>query len=994
MKRGEAKYARVRELLTPEERLRYLQIPPDLGEWELATYFTFTQHDLEIIQQRRRDYNRLGFAVQLGVLRYLGWTLSDVKEVPVRVLRYVAKQINTGTESFSSYAEREATKYEHLEEIRKEYGYQTFTLSEYRSLCKYLFPHAMANGNPLHLLHLALEGLRKGKIIFPSIATIERAVWETRKKTEEKIFKLLSVSLTEEQLAKLDRILTAMPESSKTYLAWLREVPSTSSPDSFLKVIEKLQYIRDLHVRVDTKGIHPNRLRQLSKIGARYEPHSFRDFNDTKKYAVLVAYLLELIQDLTDHAFEIHDRQIMTLLSKGRKAQDELQKENGKSINEKVVHFADLGAALIKARTEGIDPFVALEAVMPWDQLVASVEEARKLARPTDYDYLDLLEKRFYALRKYTPTLLNSLEFRSAKSLDPLMKAVDVLRDMNDTGKRRVPEGAPLDFVPNRWQKHVYDDGTINRHYYEMAVLTELRHCVRSGDVSIVGSRQHKDFEEYLIPKDDWNRIEPNTTKLAVSLSANEYLEERTESLFHRLKWVSKNIDELEGVNVENGKLHIDRLEQDVPNEARKFSLSLYELLPRIKLTDLLMEVAHWTGFHEQFIHASSNRSPNEEETSIIMATLMAMGTNIGLTKMAQATPGITYRQMANAVQWRLYEDAINKAQAVLVNFHHKLELSSYWGDGTTSSSDGMRVQIGVSALHADSNPHYGTGKGATIYRFVSDQFSTFYTKVINTNARDAVHVIDGLLHHETDLVIEEHYTDTAGYTDQIFGLTHLLGFRFAPRLRDLADSKLYTIGKSADYSKLEKILRGQINTKTIQRSYDDVLRLTHSIREGTVSASLIMGKLGSYARQNSLATALREMGRIEKTIFILDYLSNEALRRRIHRGLNKGEAMHALARAIFFGKHGELREHALQDQLQRASALNIIINAISIWNTIYLQQATEHHKKQGNLQEELLNHISPLGWEHINFLGEYRFNFKQNMSPTSLRPLRQPELE
>lgn len=293
-------YVRVRELLTPEERLQYLQIPPDLGEWELGTYFTLTHHDLELIGQRRRDYNRLGFAVQLCVLRYLGWTLSDVKEVPVQVLRYVAKQINADVESFASYGEREATKYEHLEEIRKEYGYQTFTLSEYRSLCKHLFNHAMANGNPLHLIQLALEDLRKRKIILPSMSTIERAVWETRKRTEEKIFKLLSISLTDLQISKLDRVLTTMPESSKTYLAWLREIPGTSSPDSFLKVIEKLEYIRDLQLQVDTKGIHPNRQRQLSKIGARYEPHSYRRFNDPKKYAILVAYLLELIQDLTD----------------------------------------------------------------------------------------------------------------------------------------------------------------------------------------------------------------------------------------------------------------------------------------------------------------------------------------------------------------------------------------------------------------------------------------------------------------------------------------------------------------------------------------------------------------------------------------------------------------------------------------------------------------------------------------------------------------------
>lgn len=164
-------YVRVRELLTPEEREQYLQIPPNLSEWELGTYFTINPHDLEIIQQRRRDYNRLGFAVQLFILRYLGWTLSDVKEVPRQALRYIANQINVEIDSFVSYGEREATKYEHLEEIRKEYGYQTFTLSEYRTLCKYLFSHAMANGNPSHLIQLALEELRKQKIILPSMAT-------------------------------------------------------------------------------------------------------------------------------------------------------------------------------------------------------------------------------------------------------------------------------------------------------------------------------------------------------------------------------------------------------------------------------------------------------------------------------------------------------------------------------------------------------------------------------------------------------------------------------------------------------------------------------------------------------------------------------------------------------------------------------------------------------------------------------------------------------
>ncbi|GAE27667.1 TnpA transposase [Halalkalibacter wakoensis JCM 9140] len=247
-------------------------------------------------------------------------------------------------------------------------------------------------------------------------------------------------------------------------------------------------------------------------------------------------------------------------------------------------------------------------------------------------------------------------------------------------------------------------------------------------------------------------------------MSAQEYIIERNTALNERLDYILENIDSLEGISIDKSRIRLDRLEKDTPEDAKSLSQTLYNMLPRVKLTDLLIEVSNWTGFDEHLAHASSNRPPKGEEKSIVMATIMAMGTNIGLTKMAEATPGITYHQLANAAQWRLHEDSLSKAQATLVNFQHHLSLSKYWGNGSTSSSDGMRVQVGVSSLHADANPHYGTGKGTTIYRFTSDQFSSFYTKVINTNARDAVHVIDGLLHHESELSIEEHYTDTAGY--------------------------------------------------------------------------------------------------------------------------------------------------------------------------------------------------------------------------------------
>ncbi|MGG2067481.1 Tn3 family transposase [Bacillus sp. S14(2024)] len=978
---------RGKELLTSEQRKDLLRLSFET-EHELAIYYTFSDFDLEIINRHRRDYNRLGFAIQLCLLRHPGCSFIDMPDVPEELLQFVAGQLKVSPSAFELYANRDATRREHLEEIRQEYSYRAFTLRDYRSLSKALQPHAAKNGNAMYLIQMALQELRKERIIFPAVPTIERVVWETRKRAEEKIFKILTSSLTPSQQEKLDGLLLPMKDNPRTYLGWLKEVPSTSSPESFLKVIERLEYIQSLSLNIDTKGIHPNRVRQLSRLGARYDAHTFRRFKGEKKYAIIVSYLVDLTQDLIDQAFDIHDKQMMNLQLKGKKQQEEMQKQNGKAVNEKVIHYADLGTALIKARRENLDPFLLLETIMPWEAFVTSIEEAKQLSRPIDYDYLDLLDSRYNHLRKYTPTLLKVLEFRSTKSATPVLEALNTIHELNESGKRKVPSGAPLGFVSRRWQRHVYDEeGNIDRHFYELAAFTELRNFIRSGDISIVGSRQHKDFDEYLVSSEEWNNNKISGTRLAVPVRVDEYIEERTQSLLYRIQRFSKEANSLEGVDIRNENLHIHRLERDTPDEAKKLSGQLYSMLPRIKLTDLLLEVANWTEFEQQLVHASTNRSPKGEEMIACLAAIMAMGTNVGLTKMAEATPDISYRQLANASQWRLYDDALQRAQSVLVNFQHRLPLSSYWGDGTTSSSDGMRVQIGVPSLNASANPHYGTGKGATFYRFVSDQYSSFYSKVINTNARDAIHVIDGLLHHESDLLIEEHYMDTAGYTDQIFGLAHLLGFRFAPRLRDLSSSKLYTIDSCKEFSNIEGLIRGQVNMKLIHDNYDDVLRLAHSIRESRVSGALIMGKLGSYTRQNKVAKALREMGRIEKTIFILDYLSDETMRRRIQRGLNKGEAMNALARAIFFGKHGELRERALQDQLQRDSALNLIINAISIWNTVYLSKAVDILRKSGTLDEKLLNHISPMAWEHINFLGEYRFN-KLGTTLESLRPL------
>lgn len=982
--------ARGRELLTKDQRASFMKFPD--SDEIIGSYYTFSNEDIKIIKSHRKEENQLGFAVQLAIIRYPGWSYTSFKNIPDEIIKYIAKQISASPRALKNYAKRENTIWNHIKEIRKIYGFTLFSDEIQERTKTHLIGCALENDDKLFLIYTCICYLRDNRVILPAMTTLESLVWEAKEEAEEIVINTILNYLDSDQRQKLGEVVSSQSEKlkNKTILGWLKEPIGRPSVDNFIKVIEKLEYIRELNLdSIQLNKLHSNKINQIYKLGQRYEPKAFRQFSDDKSHAMLSIFLLNLSRDLTDKAFEIHDRVIQTMMTSGKKAQEEIQKQNGKMINEKVVHFNNIGEAVIYAKENDLNPYDLIDKVMGWSKFVKSVEESKDLARPSDYDYLDLIENKYNSLRRYTPRLIKALKFKSIKENEPILESIEILNLLNETGKRKVPEDAPVDFLSKRWKEHVVQkDGSISRRYYEMAVLTEIRDRVKAGDISIEGSKQFKEFDDYLIPKDEWEKSKENH-RLDVSLSVEEYLNNRLNALNERLNWISKNMRHLEGVSIENGKISVSRLEKDTPKEAKDFSVSCYSLIPKTALADIISDIAKLTGFHNEFTHASTGKRPTVDETNLIIATLIGMGTNIGLSKIADATPGITYKQLSAISQWRLYDDAMERAQTALVNYHNKLKLSQYWGDGTTSSSDGMRMQIGVSSLHADSNPHYGTGKGATIYRFASDKFSSYYTKVINTNSRDATHVLDGLINNNTDLDIQEHYTDTAGYTDQIFALTHILGYRFAPRIRDISDIKLYTMANAIKPKNIDNLLKGKINEKVIRDNFDEVLRLSHSIREGKVTSSLILSKIGSYSRQNSIATALREMGRIEKTIFILDYISSEEIRRKIQRGLNKGEAMNGLARAIFFGKQGELRERTLENQLQRATALNLIINAISIWNTLYLEKSIDYKKSiDDEINENLIANISPLGWEHINMLGEYSFKFDDSKDDEIMRPL------
>lgn len=195
--------------------------------------------------------------------------------------------------------------------------------------------------------------------------------------------------------------------------------------------------------------------------------------------------------------------------------------------------------------------------------------------------------------------------------------------------------------------------------------------------------------------------------------------------------------------------------------------------------------------------------------------------------------------------------------------------------------------------------------------------------------------------------------------------------------------------GQAPQFGALNPLLKGRIATRPIIEHWDGVQRMIASIRHGTVPASILMRKLAAYPRQHQLALALAEIGKIERTCHLLECLRSEAKRRTMEVGLNRHESVNALGRALFFGRQGLGHDRAFQEQMHRASCLVLLMAAITAWNTVYLDKALHTLQSQGmTITPELLQHLAPWGWEHINLLGHYHFD-QPSWPLDNLRPLR-----
>jgi TnpA family transposase len=370
--------------------------------------------------------------------------------------------------------------------------------------------------------------------------------------------------------------------------------------------------------------------------------------------------------------------------------------------------------------------------------------------------------------------------------------------------------------------------------------------------------------------------------------------------------------------------------------------------------------------------------SRDAEQICTILATVMAHGCNVGPYTMAQLTEGVTYPQIKQVTDWQLTEEAQRQALAQVVNALSKLEVTQTWGGGKTSSSDGQRFRLKRKVLQ-QTYSHRFHDYALEFYSFVADNYAPFYSTVIECTDRDAAYVLDGLLYNESDLALEEHYTDTHGYTGINFVAFAMLGRRFAPRIRGLQHQRIYRIDKEKDYGSLTPLVERwdrTIHLDWICEQWDRMGQFYASLESGHTTASTALKRLAAYSGKNHFYRANRELGRIFKTEYILQFIPDPLVRQHVRRGLLKSEEMHALARQVAYGKQGKITGRDLQAQKNTANCLTLIMACLIYWQAKEISRVILANDPEGSLVDlSLLQHISPVGWDNVVLYGEYVLN-------------------
>lgn len=960
--------------MTEKQRISLLALPDT--EEAVVRHHSFDAADLAAVAQARTPETRLGYALQLCCLRFPGRHLRKGEFLPAVMLDHIAEQIDVDAVVIAKFARRAQTRYEQLASLKRRYGYCDLTRPKRAELAAWLADDALALTEGKVLIERLIVKMREQRIIIPGISVIERMAGEAMHAADTRVTNDVHALIDDEQRELLEALLSEKAHAQQSRLSWLREPASRVRGRGLLEILDKIDLLRvTRYAAVVVPDGYLSRLALMAREGARLTAQALQQMGPARRLTTLVATLRELEASLTDAAISMFSALVGRANLNARKRLEEtiaIADEQGRT---RLTRIAAVLEALTKAARRGTDIATAVTAIAELDVIEADAALIRRTIKPGQPDVLGELASEYRVFKKVGHRFLVTFRFEGRSSTGTLRTAINVLIELAGDWRKALPADMPLGHTELRWHRHIVNGGKIDRTYWELATYFGISSALASGDLWVPTSRIHRSLEDLLTPRGFATAKAPVLLPQSTRLSADEWIAQRSAQLDAALLETAQGLSDKGPLLFTGDKLRFpkgSKTEDIETDPGRLLATRTYGALPTIRITDVLSQVARWTGFIDQFGHVSSGLPPSDERA--FLAALIAEATNLGLTRMADVCGVASRRALLRMQTWHMREDTFRAALGCLTDAIHAEPIAAWFGEGWRASADGQHFYLGGPGESGGTvNAHYGRDPIVKIYTTITDRYAPLHQTVIAGTAGEAIHALDGILGHESGATIASLHTDGGGVSDIVFAVMHLLGLNFEPRIPRLSDRRLYAFEPRARYGKLAPLFGHRLDENLIRAHWDDIGPVIDAMRNKVVSPSLILKKLSAFRQQNTLAAALREIGRVERTLFTLRWFEDPALRKQVTAELNKGEARNTLARAVAFHRLGRFRDRGQENQQTRAAALNLVTAAIILFNCRYLDRAVSSLKIGAGIgNEEALRQLSPLGWDHINLTGDY----------------------
>ncbi|MDQ3677621.1 MAG: Tn3 family transposase [Actinomycetota bacterium] len=753
---------------------------------------------------------------------------------------------------------------------------------------------------------------------------------------------------------------------------------------------EKFTYLKELGAEeVDLSMLPPGRVRMLAGEGRRRPAWELARLAASRRLAVLLAFCAQTLVGRGDELIDLYAAGVQNAERHARFAVAKHREQTAKARDDHAWLGQTLARILVDALESGEEPVARAVREVGEARLRAAAQDPGRLTRRVEEQRRDALAARHAHLAQFAPRVLAGLDLHAAPGDQPLL---DAIRHVETNRRRTLLPDAPLEVLSPTYRAWVVDEqGRVVRTRYEIALWLAARDALRARRLYRAGSHRYGDPAAWMMPAAQWSaeRVELAAV-FARPLDARVRLDELQVEQERRVRGLQQGYES--GVDVlYDGQQIVGRRPraQLLPDSTRRLVSSTHAMLPKVSLAALIIDVDRDTAFMDELPHAGGQQARSPERRGQLFAALVAAATGMGYTRMAEACR-FTERQLREATERHLTIEHVAAADARVCEAIRGLAQSSTIDLERISSSDGQRYPIiGRSAIAGFAAREAGYRRRMVTWMiWINQQYAHFGSKVISVTEREGLHTLDAIV--LADDAPEIHTADTHGATELVFGAFDLLGRRFIPRLKDIADVPLYGLGAGQPHLAADMLLARKVRDEMIAGQWEELMRLAGSIKRGWIVPSVLLTRMHADPRPDRLAKALREYGRLVRTNFVLDWAGDPDLRSRGLGQLNKGESANALHRYVGFGNRG--RVHARDpEQLQRhMDCRRLITNAIVYWNTRYIAHALETLERQGHtMRDDDIRHIHPVHFEHINPFGHYRFDTRRGPAKGRLRPLR-----